>query len=101
MTITEGDIVEIVMDVCHVSEPRGEYERVLVQGVFPLRAAHPPVYPGARRNVVQVFFARNMGGIPAFLVMTALNEDGEVVPLPAARGEDDEPEDSSEEKNDA
>jgi hypothetical protein len=82
--INDGDIVEIVMDVYHVSEPRGEYERVLVQGIFPPYAAHPPIPPGASRNVVQVFFGRNMGGIPAFLIMTALNEDGEVVPLPAA-----------------
>ncbi len=82
-TVTEGDIVEIVMDVVHVSEHRGEYERVLVQGVFPRGAAHPPAPPGSRRNVVQVFFGRNMGGIRAFLIMTALNEDGEVVPPPA------------------
>lgn len=78
--VSEGDIVEIVMDVCHVREPRGEYERVLVQGVFPPGAAHPPMHAGARRNVVQVFLGRNMGGIPAFLIMTALTEDGEVVP---------------------
>jgi hypothetical protein len=86
--ITEGAIVEIVMDAYHVSEPRGEFERVLVQGVFLPGSAHPPVYPGARRNVVQVFFGRNMGGIPAFLIMTALNEDGEVVPPPAAGEEE-------------
>jgi hypothetical protein len=93
--IAEGDIVEIVMDVYHVSRPGGEYERVAVQGVFPLRAAHPPMRPGAHRNVVQVFFGSNMSGIPAFLIMTALDEDGEVVPPPA--DEDDEPEGIDEE----
>jgi hypothetical protein len=87
--IGDGDIVEIVMDVYHVSDPRGEYERVLVQGVFPSHAAHPPVHPGARRNVVQVFFGQNMGGIPAFLIMTALTEHGEVVPPPAMTDEED------------
>lgn len=88
--INDGDIVEIVMDVYHVSEPRGEFERVLVQGVFRPGSAHPPVYPGAKRNVVQVFFGANMGGIPAFLIMTALNEDGEAAPPPSP-GESDEP----------
>lgn len=83
--VSAGDIVEIVMDVYHVSELRGEYERVAVQGVFHPGASHPPVPPGARRNVVQVFFDRNMGGIPAFLIMTALTEDGDVVP-PAPAG---------------
>jgi hypothetical protein len=90
--ITEGGIVEIVMDVYHVSDPGGEYERVAVQGVFPRGAAHPPGRPGAHRNVVQVFFGRNMAGIPAFLIMTALTEDGEVVPPPAVTGENDEDE---------
>jgi hypothetical protein len=94
--ISDGDIVEIVMDVYHVSEPRGEYERVLVQGVFMPGSVHPPAWPAARRNVVQVFLGRNMGGIPAFLIMTALNEDGEVAP-PRAPGEDEEPEGASEE----
>lgn len=84
--VSEGGIVEIVMDVYHVSEPRGEYERVLVQGVFRPGSVHPPVRPAARRNVVQVFFGSNMGGIPAFLIMTALNEDGEVVPPPGLEG---------------
>ena len=59
------------------------------RGVFPCGAAHPPMRPGAQRNVVQVFFGRNMAGIPAFLIMTVLTEDGEVV-LPPAPADDAE-----------
>jgi hypothetical protein len=79
-----GDIVEIVLDVVHVSDDRGEHERVLVQGVFPRGSAHPPMPEGAQRNAVQVFFGRNMGGIRAFLIGTALTADGELRPPPPA-----------------
>lgn len=73
-TISNGDRVEIVMDVIHVSDERGEFERVLVHGVYPYgeHASHPPRQPGAQRNVVGVFFGANMGGIPAFLIPSAL-----------------------------
>jgi hypothetical protein len=78
-TVNDGDIVEIVMDVYHVSRPgETESERVEVHGVFSPGATHPPMRPGAHRNVVQVFFNRNMGGIPAFLIETALTEDGKI-----------------------
>jgi hypothetical protein len=72
-TISNGDRVEIVMDVVHVTNDEGEFERVLVQGVYPYgeHASHPPLAPGAYRNVVGVFFGRNMGGIPAFLIPSA------------------------------
>jgi hypothetical protein len=73
-TTTDGDIVEIVMDVVHVSAPDGEFERVLVQGVFPRgrSADHPAPPAGANRNVVQVFFGRQMNAIFAFLIETGL-----------------------------
>lgn len=80
MATETGDIVEVVLDVIHVSDERGEHERVLVQGVFPRGAAHPPLPPGASRNAVQVFFGRNMGSLRAFLIATALTADGEVRP---------------------
>lgn len=71
--ISKGDRVEIVMDVIHVSDDRGEFERVLVHGVYPYgeHASHPPVSPGGYRNVVGVFFGANMGGVPAFLIPSA------------------------------
>lgn len=72
-TINNGDRVEIVMDVVHVSDGRGEFERVLVHGVYPYgdNASHPPVSPDGYRNVVGVFFGANMGGVPAFLIPAA------------------------------
>ena len=84
MTVSTGDIVEIVLDVVHVSDDQGEHERVLVQGVFPRGSAHPPLPEGAQRNAVQVFFGRNMGGVRAFLIGTALTADGELRPPPLA-----------------
>lgn len=87
MSTGTGDIVEIVLDVIHVSDDRGEHERVLVQGVFPSGSAHPPVPEGAHRNVMQVFFGHSMGSLPAFLIQTGLTADGQVDPaLLAARG---------------
>lgn len=80
MSVSAGDIVEIVLDVVHVSDDRGEHERVLVQGVFERGAAHPPLPEGARRNEVQVFFGRNMGSLRAFLIQTGLTADGQVDP---------------------
>jgi hypothetical protein len=67
-----GDVVEIVLDVVHVSGPDkdAEFERVLVQGVFPHGSALPPLPAGAARNVVQVFFGRDMHGVAAFLIKT-------------------------------
>lgn len=73
-SITEGDIVEIVLDVVHVSDviEGHEYERVLVQGAFPRGAQRPDPVPGGQRNVVQVFFGRDMRNVRAFLIETAL-----------------------------
>lgn len=87
-----GDIVEIVLDVIHVSDSQGEHERVLVQGVFPRGSAQPPLREGAARNVVEVFFGRNMGSLPAFLIHTGLTADGEIDPalLAAKEAEDGE-----------
>jgi hypothetical protein len=68
VTISKGDIVEVVMDVVRVTDHRGEWERVLVHGVFPNGGPYPPLAEGGTRNVVQVFFGRNMGGIPAFRI---------------------------------
>lgn len=86
MSTDSGDIVEIVLDVIHVSDSRGEHERVLVQGVFERGSAHPPMREGAHRNVMQVFFGRNMGSLPAFLIQTALTEDGQLRPPPVEDG---------------
>ena len=95
MSVNPGDIVGIVLDVVHVSDSQGEHERVLVQGVFPRGAAQPPLREGAHRNVVEVFFGRNMGSLPAFLIHTGLTAEGQLDPaLLAARsakdGEDGE-----------
>lgn len=82
MTVTRpGDIVDIVLDVIHVSEAGqggGEHERVLVQGVFPSGGPYPPMLAGAARNVVQVFFGHHMHGVAAFLIETALTAGGQV-----------------------
>lgn len=66
--INTGDVVEIVLDVVHVSDDRGEWERVLVQGVFPRGAQLPALAADASRNVVQVFFGHDMHNIRAFLL---------------------------------
>lgn len=89
MSVSSGDIVEIVLDVVHVSDDRGEHERVLVQGVFPRGAAHPPPPAGANRNVMQVFFERNMGSLRAFLIQTGLTADGQLDPALIARLSED------------
>lgn len=68
MSVDPGDRVEIVMDVVHVTDDRGERERVLVQGVFPFGGPYPPPVPGAHRNITGVFYGSNMGGVPAFLI---------------------------------
>jgi hypothetical protein len=75
--IADGEIVEVVLDVVHVTRDGGEFERVLVQGVFPQGAALPPPLDGASRNVVSVFLGRDMRSIGAFLIETALSA-GEV-----------------------
>lgn len=73
--VNEGDVVEIVLDVTHVSDDRGEFERVIVQGVFPRNAEKPALAAGDRRNVVDVFFGRRVR-VPAFLIATAIEQEG-------------------------
>lgn len=93
MSVNPGDIVEIVLDVVHVSDSHGEHERVLVQGVFPRGEAHPPLPPGAQRNVMQVFFGRNMGSLRAFLIRTGLTAEGQLDPALLAPGETEDGDD--------
>lgn len=69
--MNQGDVVELVLDVVHVEEGTKHFERVLVQGVFARGDGHPPLVPGASRNVVQVFFGCDMRGIAAFLISSA------------------------------
>lgn len=75
--IADGEIVQVVLDVVHVSGPPegAEFERVLFQGVFPQGAALPPAVDGARRNVVHGFFGVNMNSVGAFLIETDIPGD--------------------------
>lgn len=73
--IAGGDIVRVVLDVVHVSGPDGEFERVLLQGVFPQGAELPPAVDGASRNVVSAFFNTDMRSVSAFLIETALQRE--------------------------
>lgn len=81
-SISEGDIVQVVLDVVHVQGtahggvPTGhEFERVLFQGVFPQGAKLPPPVAGAERNVLSGFFGTDMRSVSAFLIQTDIAED--------------------------
>ena len=71
--ISLGDVVQVVLDVVHVTDPDGtHYERVLVQGVFPQGTALPESAPGVSRNAVQVFLGHDMRSVSAFKIETGL-----------------------------
>jgi hypothetical protein len=75
--ISKGDVIEVVLDVVHVTRDGREFERVLVRGVFPRGVITPDPAPGATRNVVQVFFDIPISPSPigAFLIETAIAQD--------------------------
>jgi hypothetical protein len=59
------EIVDVVLDVELLDDGSS---RVLVQGVFPQHAEHPPARAGRTRNVVSCFLGRDMRDVSAFRI---------------------------------
>jgi hypothetical protein len=70
---SQGDILEIVLDVFPVEVGGEKCHRVQFRGVFPRGSGldHPPLRPGAQRNRLQVFY-----GVPHDVDAFLINDGG-------------------------
>lgn len=63
------DVVEVVLDAVRVDEGDRHGTAIVLRGVFPRRypASHPPMEPGACRNVFQAFLGTKTNGRVFFI----------------------------------